>query len=351
MKFFRFLYHILNYLLTVMKSFPKTFSISNGMSYYPEKERKPFIVRLFDNFNWLFKYGEINTYYTLYGLDIKGSSNKDLIDYKSFMISRNKRNKFLKLDSQIILLRDKFLFFKYMESNHLPVPSVFAIMKSGKLYDTEFNEILFEDIKDYNNFFVKDIDGECASFVKRFTDINELINNKEILSKLSTGMYIFQEAILQNDNLSLLNSNALNTLRIITINRNGKPYVLSALLRVGTSQTGNVDNWAAGGLAIGINDDGFLKQYGYYKPCYGGKTDIHPDTNIKFSEFNIIDYERAKNIACEAHKRFYNIRAIGWDVALTSNGPVFIEGNDNFEITLNQACDRPLKTDWLHAME
>ena len=30
-------------------------------------------------------------------------------------------------------------------------------------------------------------------------------------------------------------------------------------------------------------------------------------------------------------------------MAITEEGPVFIEGNDNFEITLMQACDRPQK--------
>ena len=32
------------------------------------------------------------------------------------------------------------------------------------------------------------------------------------------------------------------------------------------------------------------------------------------------------------HKHLYNIRSIGWDSAITPEGPVFIEGNDNWEI-------------------
>lgn len=54
----------------------------------------------------------------------------------------------------------------------------------------------------------------------------------------------------------------------------------------------------------------------------------------------------AYEAACKAHESFYNIGAIGWDVAITPDGPCFVEGNDNFEITLMQACDRPLKEDW-----
>ena len=51
-------------------------------------------------------------------------------------------------------------------------------------------------------------------------------------------------------------------------------------------------------------------------------------------------------LACRDHRRFYGIRTIGWDVANSNNGLVFIEGNDNWEISLNQACDTPLRKDW-----
>lgn len=70
-----------------------------------------------------------------------------------------------------------------------------------------------------------------------------------------------------------------------------------------------------------------------------------------FSNFQVPMYKEALDLACTAHRAFYGIRAIGWDIALTENGPVFIEGNDNFEISLQQACDRPLKKEWKHVIE
>lgn len=60
--------------------------------------------------------------------------------------------------------------------------------------------------------------------------------------------------------MNVLNPSAINTYRIVTVNKEGKIYLLTALLRVGTEKTGNVDNWAAGGLAIGINENGYLKE-------------------------------------------------------------------------------------------
>lgn len=43
------------------------------------------------------------------------------------------------------------------------------------------------------------------------------------------------------------------------------------------------------------------------------------------------------------HKKIKGVNAIGWDIAITKNGPVFIEGNNNFEISGIQACERGMK--------
>ena len=133
---------------------------------------------------------------------------------------------------------------------------------------------------------------------------------------------------------------------MVTINKNGNVYVLAKLLRVGTKKTGNVDNTSKGGIAIGIANDGKLKKYGFQKPAYGGKTIEHPDTKVIFENYQIPFYEEAKQLVKKAHKYFYNITSIGWDIAITPNGPTIIEGNDNWENGLLQVTDRGLKRDW-----
>ncbi|MDD6066029.1 MAG: sugar-transfer associated ATP-grasp domain-containing protein [Firmicutes bacterium] len=319
-------------------------SCALATSYFPEKEHKTEKQRVEENIAWAKKFGEPNKFYTLYGLDCVKSKPEEFMDYWHFMTSRNIANHMGQLDSQLVILRDKFMFYKYMKSCNLPVPEVFAIWKKGKLYDVNFNEIEWKQLENRKDYFVKSIDGECASFVKRVSDFDDLTQIKTKFEK--DGAYIFQEKVIQSEEMNVLNPNALNTYRIVTINKDGRTYLLTALLRVGTKKTGNVDNWAVGGLAIGISDSGYLKEYGFYKPIYGTKINVHPDTGIKFSEFRAPEYKQAVELACRAHKTLYGIRAIGWDVAISDHGPVFIEGNDNWEISLNQACDRPLRTEW-----
>lgn len=321
---------------------PMAIVFSLNDSYFPEKKRKSLIRRIFENVLWDLIYHRSNGFYNLYGLDIIGSVPKDYIDEKSFWNKLDKLNKKCSIGgySQICLLRDKYLFYEFMSKNDLPVPEVFAVIKKGKLYTNRLDEISFDTLKNEKEYFMKDIDGECASFVKKIKDYEHL---KVLLKMKIKGTYILQRKIEQCKEFNEFNSKSINTLRVVTVNIDGNVEVLTSLFRVGTNKSGNVDNWAAGGLAIGIKNDGYLKKYGFYKPHFGLKTDKHPDSNIIFDSFQIPMLNEAYELAKEAHKYFYTVGAIGWDIAITDEGPVFIEGNDNFEITLMQACDRPLK--------
>lgn len=334
----------------IIMGIPLAFRISNEESYSPDLERKNILARVRDNVLWLIKYREPNRFYNLYGFDLKNAviNQKEYINYLTFAHQRDEKNLLGDVRSQVILLRDKLLFYKYMVSSGMPVPNVFAAFINGKMYDTNLNVIKEDSILLERDYFVKELDGECASFVIHISDYEDYLNKKAEIRKHNC---IFQRRIIQAPEMSIINPLSINTLRIITVYNNGQPYVFSALLRVGTKETGNVDNWAKGGLAIGIEKDGCLKKYGYYKPHFGGKTDFHPDSLVKFSEFCVPQYESACKAACEAHRVFYNIATIGWDVAITSDGPMFIEGNDNWEISLNQVVDNGLKTKWIKAMK
>lgn len=345
--------HTIIYLLLreparIVVDFPKIFNVVRSKSYFPEKKRKNYMNRVMDNLIWLIRYRETNQFYNLYGFDVAEGETREYIDYLSFMITRDKANKTRNSwDNQAVLLRDKFLFYKYMKSNNLPVPDVFAVLNDGKIYDNNYEPITPESFVEEKDYFVKDQKGECASFVTHIKDFPDL---KEKWEEISKHNCIFQRAIRQSAAMAKINPDSINTLRIVSINKNGKVYILTSLLRVGTKKTGSVDNWAKGGLAVGINEAGVLKQFGYYKPGYGGKTDVHPDSNIRFNSFSIPKWKEATEIVLKAHRVFPGIRSIGWDVAITENGPCFIEGNDNWEISLNQVADRGLKKEWYEAI-
>ena len=326
----------------------KVFRTINAPSCYPEQKRKPTIRRAADVFCWLFQKHEIHNFYNIYGLDLQGSSDTEYLDYRSFGRDRSMCNRMGGNMSQVVLLRDKLLFFRYMKERGFPVPEIYAVVRNGTILSRDLKPLKVADSRCFPtpDFFLKDIGGECASFVKH-VNFSEL---EKLLPTLNKGFYIIQEPIRQSQNYNTLFPGSINTLRVVTVYNQGEPYVLSTVLRIGTKASGCVDNWAQGGLAIGVNSDGTLKDRAFYKPNHGTVAFEHPDTKLRFEGFKLQGYQEALQLACEAHKEFYNTEFIGWDIAMTEQGPCIIEGNDNWEVTLMQAADHPLKSAWQKAV-
>ena len=79
------------------------------------------------------------------------------------------------------------------------------------------------------------------------------------------------------------------------------------------------------------------------KPKFGTSTQEHPDTQIKFKGFEIPFYKEAEALAIKLHHYLYRCHSIGWDIAITEKGPVFIEGNGWWEISMPQAVHGGLR--------
>ena len=55
---------------------------------------------------------------------------------------------------------------------------------------------------------------------------------------------------------------------------------------------------------------------------------MHPDTNIKLDGFEIPFFNNAIDLTLKCAEEFPS-KIIGWDIAITENGPLIIEANHN----------------------
>ena len=87
-----------------------------------------------------------------------------------------------------------------------------------------------------------------------------------------------------------------------------------------------MDNVDCGGMACRIDlESGVISTNGADKQ--GNVYEHHPESGVKLKGFTIPYFEEAKKICLESAKKVPQMRYIAWDVAITPNGPVFIEGN------------------------
>lgn len=320
---------------------------ANAPSYNPELPRKNGMVRWLDNVRWALKYHELNRFYNLYDMDVAGHvcmNSPEYIDYLTFFRQRNSVNSLDSLNSNhVIVLRDKHLMSLLFRQYSIPTPEIIGLVFNGRFYDNEWKECSARELVQGSevDLFLKKTDGECADGVFHITSFEQLEQ-----FPFRKGKYILQKRVIQHPEMNRLWSGAINTCRICTLYDGDQVSVLSAVLRVGTSASAPVDNWAHGGISVGVKEDGSLVDYGVFKPGYGGKAYEHPDTHVRFCDFTIPEYSKAVELCKRAHLTLKEIPAIGWDIAITPEGPTIIEGNDNWEISLMQASNHGLKKEW-----
>lgn len=326
-------------------------------SYYPELSEKSRSGKqvFFDQCRTIIKYGTPNKYYFSYGLDVKSpKKQEEYAHFDTFFRRICELNLSPKVNCCCIL-RDKILFNVFANGIGINTPKNVLYSANGRLYDYETKKVVtIEQLPRLGdqNLFCKLVDGECGRGIfkmeirdgKLFDEGKEL-SSLEAYKMLTAGRYLAQSVIEQHPQMASLHPHSINSLRIVTVRslKDGAIRVWPSILRIGTG-TSIVDNTSQGGLCVGIDfETAHLKKWGFYKPQFGRKTDHHPDSGIVFSGFEIPFLKEAQEQAVYFHSMLPGIQSVGWDIAIGKNGPVFIEGNDNWEINGPQICNGGLK--------
>lgn len=331
-----------------------------SQSYYPEEERKSKSKIFFENLWWLLRYQEVNTTYYLYGFDRKKSDDpKKYLRSKEFWELQKRIRGSRKVDDVSMdyrcIVHDKLLFGHYLKGLGFPTPAIIAVGDKEEItwLENRSTEGLESVLSADRDVFFKDMLGESGigSYPIKVTGGRLFFKGKErTLSEfksLITRHFLIQERIRQHEIMDKLSPHSVNTVRLVTVMNNGKPEPFFGFLRFSTKNSG-VDNWAAGGILIGIDiTTGKLQQYGIYKPGYGTRVNTHPHTHIKFKDFTIPFYDHTLKLCLELHSYFLGIHSIGWDVAITKEGPCIIEANDQWIIDGSQAVHGGLRSRYM----
>ena len=140
----------------------------------------------------------------------------------------------------------------------------------------------------------------------------------------SMGHGILEEMVIQHPDLAKLCPTSVNTCRIATLLGDKDQGIVYGFLRIGNGKV--MDNVDCGGMAARIDlDSGKLLTVGADKQ--GQTFEVHPITSTPIVGFTIPYWEAAKAMCLKAAQRVPQMRFIAWDVAITPDGPTFIEGN------------------------
>lgn len=193
-----------------------------------------------------------------------------------------------------------------------------------------------EDISDFllfceNNksFIAKPINSNGGHGIKIYN--LETQTSIEIFTELlAMGGAVCEELISQCDEMAKYHPQSVNTVRVVTFYDNEKLSLVFAMLRMGSGDS-SVDNTSAGGISAAVDvETGRVTSRGLVRMNKENVFfDNHPDTDVRIKDSVIPQWNELIDMLKQLVTVLEEQKCVGWDLALTDNGWIMVEGNPN----------------------
>lgn len=192
----------------------------------------------------------------------------------------------------------------------------------------ENRDQVLEFLGRHPQFIVKPLDGCCGRGVEKL-NLADYHNSPEEAYGAVAAMGVaveLEEVIRQHPAVSAIYPDAINTVRTVTINKNGQVHIICAYFRIGNGGR-HVDNFNNGGMVAPVDETtGIVRDSAIDKNK--NLYPVHPQTGTAIKGFRFPDWDRAMAMVRQAATEVPQMGYIGWDVAFSVDGPLLVEGND-----------------------
>lgn len=139
-------------------------------------------------------------------------------------------------------------------------------------------------------------------------------------------------------------SRSLSTIRMVTFLDGQQAQLLYAVLRIptGDNSADNFSHGSSGNLVAPVDIE-----TGITGTPRGSRSKLwpdiinvhtHPDSNMKIDRIKLPFWKEAVELAIRGQQTFRELRTLGWDIAITDDGPVIVEANATYDMDLIQVA-------------
>lgn len=307
-------------------------------------------------------------WYSLYSLD-----RIEISQWANFLLNERFKQNLRKLNGKKgrEIVRDKLKFYGHCLEADLETIPVYCVIGADCLERASHFAYISEDawvefsLSFPGRLFVKLITGsggiDAMSIYRAggsWMCEGTLMTHRELFSFLRQRLrgregWIVQPVIENHQAMrKIMGENALSTVRMVTVQEENRIRGAVNVLRipVGRNLADNFEHGCSGNLVAPVNpESGVLGVATSSRSASWpvmGKVTRHPDTQEMIEGFEIPFWKEAKELVLRAHATLSDMKSIGWDIAITDDGPLIVEANGQYDIDLLQvAYGRGLKYD------
>ncbi|MBR3901405.1 MAG: hypothetical protein IKJ60_07650 [Ruminococcus sp.] len=216
----------------------------------------------------------------------------------------------------------------------------------GKYYKRELIEVQsdedeekFLDFLSRNSrFIVKPYNGSGGRgiFVADSADYSD---SKAMFAMLrEKGHVVIEQLIRPAAEMAVFNASSVNTVRVPTLRLKDRVVVFEPFLRTGLGNA-VVDNAASGGAFAPIDPETGMCTMAAVDE-FGRKYLKHPKSGVVYPGFQIPKWKEAVAFVTELSEVLPDNHYVGWDIALTEDGWVMVEGNPRGQLVSQYATKK-----------
>ena len=238
--------------------------------------------------------------------------------------------------------RDRFISVRYTNrvmKHKLDRPAVAITSDKYKTYEFNTNitgrdVILVEGVKDRATFlaFVEKhpefiLKPTNAAHGRGVHKVDASRNAEETFDKIvSEAPFVAEELVVQDAEMAAFHPESVNTVRLVTVCREGKVSFLMCCIRFGLGGS-VIDNGTAGGILAAVDTKtGEIVTPAFYL-TRREEFEAHPDTGAPIFHTFLPHWDEMRQTTRQMALMVPDQRIVGWDMALTNGHWVLIEAN------------------------
>lgn len=251
---------------------------------------------------------------------------QDYIDYDFAILSRAERDTFMTHPvSNEISQKYDHPDYRHLFHDKAEFDARFdAFLKREWMLITEGNaDELRAFTERQGTIVVKETHGQAGTGVHRYhaADVTDWdAFHAELLAKKQV---LVEEVIRQHADLAAVCPGTVNTTRITAFFDGEKTHILAMAQKFGRGAVS--DQMSFGGFYTMLDENGHSMGSGY--DSHGHVHVTHPDSGFPIADFQLPMMDEVREFVDQVARVVPQIQYVGWDIVVTPDGPVLVEGN------------------------